>query len=110
MKGKIDCELYSPSEENKFEEFSFFPAEDYKIPELKNDTKEDFKVDEVYSGEEPKKEESKKVTDFNKLKDKILPRSSVIISTSLVTIASASIIGIIPDILGDKLIKIHLEQ
>lgn len=102
MKGKIDCELYSPSEENKFEEFSFFPAEDYKIPELKNDSKEDFKADELFQGEEPTKQEEKKITNFDKFKDKIISHSSTIVSTTAVAIASASIIGIIPDIIGDN--------
>ena len=102
MKGKIDCELYSPSEENKFEEFSFFPAEDYKIPELKNDSKEDFKVDELFQGEEPTKQEEKKITNFDKFKDKIISHSSTIVSTTAVAIASASIIGIIPDIIDNN--------
>ena len=102
MKGKIDCELYSPSEENKFEEFSFFPAEDYKIHELKNDSKENFKVDELFQGEEPTKQVEKKITNFDKFKDKIISHSSTIVSTTAVAIASASIIGIIPDIIGDN--------
>lgn len=102
MKGKIDCELYSPSEENKFEEFSFFPAEDYKIHELKNDSKENFKVDELFQGEEPTKQVEKKITNFDKFKNKIISHSSTIVSTTAVAIASASIIGIIPDIIGDN--------
>ena len=67
MKGKIDCELYSPSEENKFEEFSFFPAEDYKIHELKNDSKENFKVDELFQGEEPTKQVEKKIDVYDQV-------------------------------------------
>ncbi len=103
MNNKRESEIYSSNEENEYEEYSLFPAEDYKTPELKNEGKEDFKVEEFSLGdEEPKKEEKEKVTNFDKLKDKIIPHSSMIVTTTAVAVVSASVLGFVPGISEDK--------